>query len=189
MVTEKQLFEMIDLWSLYICRDGSFGYSFGCCWDDENDLAVLLSEAEPRVISRTQLENLHKINDDTIGLLVHYGKNAWKGWKKHFLFGKNEHLEIELEGSVEDGITEVQKKHMLSTCKKKMSFSGSLQKCWRHRELTGQPCRKYSTSTRRGTTAGFALHYGMINISEYFFPRMYRAFSVKNVYGTTAEEP
>lgn len=110
VVTEKQLFEMIDLWSLYICRDGSFGYSFGCCWDDENDLAVLLSEAEPRVISRTQLENLHKINDDTIGLLVHYGKNAWKGWKKHSLFGKNEHLEIELEGSVEDGITEVQKK-------------------------------------------------------------------------------
>lgn len=110
VVTEKQLFEMIDLWSLYICRDGSFGYSFGCCWDDENDLAVLLSEAEPRVISRTQFENLHKINDDTIGLLVHYGKNAWKGWKKHFLFGKNEHLEIELEGSVEDGITEVQKK-------------------------------------------------------------------------------
>ena len=30
VVTEKQLFEMIDLWSLYICRDGSFGYTFGC---------------------------------------------------------------------------------------------------------------------------------------------------------------
>ena len=110
VVTETQLFEFIDLWYLFICRDGSYGYALGCCWDVDNDLAVLLSEEEPRVISRTQLENLHKINADTIGLLVHDGKNAWKGWKKHSLFGKNEHLEIELEGSVEDGITEVQKK-------------------------------------------------------------------------------
>ncbi|MBR5800071.1 MAG: hypothetical protein IKY23_08395 [Lachnospiraceae bacterium] len=110
VVTETQLFEFMTLWYLFICRDGSFGYAFGCCWDVDNGLAVLLSEEEPRIISRTQLENLHKINDDTIGLLVHYGKNTWKGWKKHSLFGKNEHLEIELEGSVEDGITEVQKK-------------------------------------------------------------------------------
>ncbi len=110
VVTETQLFEFIELWYLFICRDGSFGYAFGCCWDVDNGLAVLLSEEEPRIISRTQLENLHKINDDTIGLLVHDGKNAWKGWKKHSLFGKNEHMEIELEGRVEDGITEVQKK-------------------------------------------------------------------------------
>ena len=110
VVTETQLFEFMTLWYLFICRDGSFGYAFGCCWDVDNGLAVLLSEEEPRVISRTQLENLHKINDDDLGLLVHYGKNAWKGWKKHSLFGKNEHLEIELEGRVEDGITEVQKK-------------------------------------------------------------------------------
>ena len=110
VITETQLFVMIELWCLFICRDGSFGYTFGCCWDDVDDLAVLLSEEEPRVISRTQLENLHKINADTIGLLVHDGKNAWKGWKKHSLFGKNEHLEIELEESVEDGITEAQKK-------------------------------------------------------------------------------
>ena len=110
VVTETQLFEFMTLWYLFICRDESFGYAFGCCWDVDNGLAVLLSEEEPRVISRTQLENLHKINDDTIGLLVHDGKNAWKGWRKHSLFGKNEHMEIELEGSVEDGITEAQKK-------------------------------------------------------------------------------
>ena len=59
VVTEKQLFEFMTLWYLFICRDGSFGYAFGCCWDVDNGLAVLLSEEEPRVISRTQLENLH----------------------------------------------------------------------------------------------------------------------------------
>ena len=76
VVTETQLFEFMTLWYLFICRDGSFGYAFGCCWDVDNGLAVLLSEEEPRVISRTQLKNLHKINNDTFGLLVHDGKNA-----------------------------------------------------------------------------------------------------------------
>ena len=110
VITETQLFVMIELWCLYIGRDGSFGYTFGCCWDDENDLAVLLSEAEPRVLSRTQLEHLCKRNDDTLGLLVHDGVNSWKGLKRHCFYGKEEYLEIELEGSVEDGINEAQKK-------------------------------------------------------------------------------
>ena len=118
VVTEKQLFEFMTLWYLFICRDGSFGYAFGCCWDVDNGLAVLLSEEEPRVISRTQLKNLHKINADTIGLLVHDGKNAWKGWKKHSLFGKNEHLEIEFDGKAEEGITEAQKKAYANFLKK-----------------------------------------------------------------------
>ncbi|MBR5210065.1 MAG: hypothetical protein IKV67_09455, partial [Paludibacteraceae bacterium] len=110
VVTENQLYQMIDLWCLFICRDGSFGYTFGCCWDDENDLAVLLSESEPRVISRTQLENLHKLNDPTLGLLVHDGKNAWKGLEVNSFFGKKENLEIELEGGVDEKITAVQQK-------------------------------------------------------------------------------
>ena len=110
VITETQLFVMIELWCLYIGRDGSFGYTFGCCWDDENDLAVLLSDAELRVLSRTQLEHLCKRNDDTLGLLVHDGVNSWKGLKRHCFYGKEENLEIELEGSVEDGINEAQKK-------------------------------------------------------------------------------
>lgn len=110
VVKGKQLYQMLDLWNLFICRDGSFGYVFGCCWDDENDLAILLSESEPRVISRTQLENLHKLNDPTIGLLVHDGENAWKGLEINSFFGKKENLEIELEGGVDEGITAAQQK-------------------------------------------------------------------------------
>ena len=110
VVTETQLFEFMTLWYLFICRDGSFGYAFGCCWDVDNGLAVLLSEEEPRVISRTQLKNLHKINDDTFGLLVHDGKENWKGLEYVTFSGKKENLEIELSGSVEEGITEAQQK-------------------------------------------------------------------------------
>ena len=110
VVTEKQLYQAIDLWYLFICRDGSFGYAFGCCWDRENDLAILLSESEPRVITLPQLENLHKLNDPTVGLLVHDGKNAWKSLEVNKFFGKPENLEIELEGGVEEGITPAQQK-------------------------------------------------------------------------------
>ena len=128
VVTETQLFEFIELWYLFICRDGSYGYAFGCCWDVDNGLAVLLSEEEPRVISRTQLENLHKINADTIGLLVHDGKNAWKSWKKHSLFGKNEHLEIEFDGKAEEGITEAQKKAYAEYMERENEHFGALSK-------------------------------------------------------------
>lgn len=118
VVTETQLFEFMTLWYLFICRDGSFGYAFGCCWDVDNGLAVLLSEEEPRVISRTQLEDLHKLNDDTLGLLVHDGKTSWKGLKRHKFFGKEENLEIEFEGSIEEGINEAQKKAYANYLKK-----------------------------------------------------------------------
>ena len=110
VVTEKEVLYMVPLWYLFICRDGSFGYAFDCSWDVDNGLAVLLSESEPRVISRTQLENLHKLNDPTVGLLVHDGKNAWKGLEVNKFFGKPENLEIELEGGVEEGITPAQQK-------------------------------------------------------------------------------
>ena len=110
VVTEKQLYQFMTLWYLFICRDGSFGYAFGCCWDVDNGLAVILSESEPRVISRTQLKNLHKLNDRVLGLLVHDGKNAWKGLEVNSFFGKQENLEIELEGGVDEKITAVQQK-------------------------------------------------------------------------------
>jgi hypothetical protein len=50
------------------------------------------------------------MNDDIFGLLVHDVANSWKGLTKHSFFGEEENLVIELEGSVEDGITEAQKK-------------------------------------------------------------------------------
>ncbi len=122
VVTEKQLFMATELWYLFICRDGSFGYAFGCCWDVDNGLAVLLSEDEPRVISRTQLENLHKLNDPTVGLLVHDGKKSWKGLEINSFFGKPENLEIELEGSVDEGITEAQQKAYSQYLEKKQNY-------------------------------------------------------------------
>ncbi len=72
---------------------------------------VLLSEQDPRILmKRDELRYIHKLNDDTFGLLTHDRENSWKGLTKHSFFGVEENLVIELEGSVEDGITEAQKK-------------------------------------------------------------------------------
>ena len=109
-ITEKALFEMCKVYFLQIARDGSFGWVLPCSWS-ENPFVVLLSEQEPRILmKRDEFRYLHKMNDDTFGLLTYDGENGWKGLKKHSFFGEEENLVIELEGSVEDSITEAQKK-------------------------------------------------------------------------------
>lgn len=110
-ITEKALFEMCKVYFLQIARDGSFGWVFGCSWIERKGFVVLLSEEEPRILmNRDEFRYLHKMNDETFGLLVHDVANSWKGLTKHSFFGEEENLVIELEGGVEDSITEAQKK-------------------------------------------------------------------------------
>lgn len=87
---------------------GNYGWICKCGWTKDKTSAILLSESEPRIITPDQLRNLHKINDNSLGLLVHDGKNAWVGLEQNDFFGKDEDLRIELEGSVEEGITPAQ---------------------------------------------------------------------------------
>lgn len=109
-ITENALFVMSKVFFLFICRDGSFGWILGCSWS-KIAFAVLLSESEPRVLkTRNELRYLHKLNDPSIGLLTHNGGKSWIGLKQHHFFGELENLEIELEGSVEEGISPVQQK-------------------------------------------------------------------------------
>ena len=109
-IAEKALFRMCKVFFLQIARDGSFGWVLGSSWS-KIPFVVLLSEQEPRILmKRDEFRYLHKMNDDTFGLLVHDVANSWKGLTKHSFFGVEENLVIELEGSVEDGITEAQKK-------------------------------------------------------------------------------
>ena len=118
-ITEERLFEMCKVFFLQIARDGSFGWVLGCSWIKNNGFVVLLSEQEPRIlVKRDELRYIHKMNDDTFGLLVHDRENSWKGLTKHSFFGEEENLVIELEGSVEDGITEEQKKAYAEYLKK-----------------------------------------------------------------------
>lgn len=118
-VTENELFRITSLWYVFICRDGSYGWILGCSWNKKDGFAVLLSESEPRIISSKQLRNLHKINDPTLGLFIHDGENSWKGLERHHFFGELENLEIELEGSVEEGITPAQQKAYAEYTQKK----------------------------------------------------------------------
>ena len=109
-IAEKALFRMCKVFFLQIARDGSFGWVLGSSWS-KIAFVVLLSEQEPRILmKRDEFRYLHKMNDDTFGLLTHDRENSWKGLTKHSFFGVEENLVIELEGGVEDSITEAQKK-------------------------------------------------------------------------------
>ena len=119
---------MISVWYLFICRDGSFGWIVAPCWEDEDCFAVLLSEQEPRIITERELRHLHKLNDPTLGLLVHDGEKAWKGLEQNSFFGTPENLEIELEGSAEEGITPAQQKAYSDYLQKKESYFADMNK-------------------------------------------------------------
>ena len=109
-IAENVLFRMCKVFFLQIARDGSFGWVLGSSWS-KIAFVVLLSEQEPRILmKRDEFRYLHKMNDDTFGLLVHDRENSWKGLTKHSFFGEEENLVIELEGGVDDEITEAQKK-------------------------------------------------------------------------------
>ncbi|MBR0502085.1 MAG: hypothetical protein IJJ77_02445 [Paludibacteraceae bacterium] len=126
-INEEALFAMCDVNFLFICRDGSFGWIIASCWSDE-DIAVLFSEQGPRVITRDQLRHLHKLNDPTFGLLVHDGEKAWKGLEQNSFFDAPENLEIELEGSAEEGITPAQQKAYSDYLQKKESYFADMNK-------------------------------------------------------------
>ena len=101
---------------------GNYGWICKCGWTKDKTSAILLSESEPRIITPDQLRNLNKINDNSLGLLVHDGKNAWVGLEQNDFFGKDEDLRIELEGSVEDGITPAQQQAYEQYLEKKEDY-------------------------------------------------------------------
>lgn len=109
----------MTVYYIFICRDGSYGWLISACWNKNDTIAVLLSESEPRVMSHNELRYLHKINDPTLGLLVHDCENSWNGLERNSFFGKLENLEIELEGSAEEGITPAQQKAYAEYTQKK----------------------------------------------------------------------
>ena len=107
-------------------ENGNYGWICKCGWTKDKTSAILLSESKPRIITPEQLRNLHKINDNSLSLLVHDGKNAWVGLEQNDFFGKDENLRIELEGSVEEGITPAQQQAYEQYLVKKENYFNEL---------------------------------------------------------------
>lgn len=124
-IVAERIFKMFMILSLYIDREGNYGWICKFSWE-KNGLAILLSESEPRIITPDQFRNLHKINDNSLGLLVHDGKNAWVGLEQNDFFGKDEDLRIELEGSVEEGISPAQQQAYEQYLVKKENYFNEL---------------------------------------------------------------
>ena len=126
-ITEKALFEMCKVNFLFVCRDGSYGWIIACSWNSEA-FAVLLSESEPRVMTRSQLRYLHKLNDPTFGLLVHDGMQRWFGLERNQNSGELENLEIIVEGKCDEEISPIQQKAYKTYLKNKEAHFKDLTK-------------------------------------------------------------
>lgn len=108
-VSSSDLRHLMKITTVFFDEKGNYGW-IGICSFEKNGIAFLLSESDVRVINPTQLRNLHKINDLELGLLIHNGKNYWKGLEQHHFLGELENLEIEFEGEETEDISDVQKK-------------------------------------------------------------------------------
>lgn len=108
-ISKDFLYEMIQLSFLFICRNGSYGWIFANSWDKDG-FAVLLSETDPIVISRNQLRNLHKLNDNSFGLLIHDNEKKWTTWNELPFFDEIVNVLVEVEGGVDENVTSAQQK-------------------------------------------------------------------------------
>ena len=109
VATENTIFEMCNVCQVFICRDGSFAWVFACSWNDDG-FAVLLSESEPRVITRDQLCNLHKLNDNAFGTLIHDNKKYWATWDQLLFYNELASVFVEVEGDETEGVNASQQK-------------------------------------------------------------------------------
>ena len=126
-IVAERIFKMFMILSLYIDREGNYGWICKFSWE-KNGLAILLSESEPRIITPIQLCNLNKLNDDTFGLLVHDGMQRWLGLEQNQFYGESGILQIEVEGGYDEEISPIQRKAYKTYLKNKEAHFKDLTK-------------------------------------------------------------
>ncbi len=95
---------------VFFDEKGNYGWICKCGWTKDKTSAVLLSESRPLVLTPNQLRNLHKLNDNTFGTLIHDGKKYWTTWDKLPYYGEEVDVRVEVEGSVDEGVNSIQQK-------------------------------------------------------------------------------
>lgn len=54
-ITADSVLDLIEVHTIYFDREGNFGYLCECGWDDDNGIAIMLSEDEPRIVEEDEL--------------------------------------------------------------------------------------------------------------------------------------
>lgn len=54
-ITADSVLDLIEVHTIYFDREGNFGYLCECGWDDDNGIAIMLSEDEPRIVEEDKL--------------------------------------------------------------------------------------------------------------------------------------
>lgn len=54
-INADSVLDLIEVHTIYFDREGNFGYLCECGWDDDNGIAIMLSEDEPRIVEEDEL--------------------------------------------------------------------------------------------------------------------------------------
>lgn len=54
-INEKNIIRLFEVKTVYFDRAGKFGWLCECAWDQENGIAIILSEQEPIVVEQEEL--------------------------------------------------------------------------------------------------------------------------------------
>ena len=123
VVDEHVLLRRFSLKSLYIDRNGNYGWLVNLIWTD-NPITVVLSGDNIRIYRgwAVLVMNYALVNDEAFGEMV-YEKSSWKKWIKMDINGeKGEWIPVVADAHPGESITPEQRKNYLEYKKKEEDF-------------------------------------------------------------------
>ena len=123
VVDEHVLLRRFSLKSLYIDRNGNYGWLVNLIWTD-NPITVVLSGDNIRIYKgwAVIVMNYALVNDEAFGEMV-YEKSSWKKWIKMDINGeKGEWIPVVADAHPGESITPEQRKNYLEYMEKEKDF-------------------------------------------------------------------
>jgi hypothetical protein len=103
-INEVVIMQTVAPLVLYFDTTGDYGWICKCGWTRDKQIAILLSEDKPRIITPNQLRNYRKIDDPVFGEMIY--NEVWEKSEKKLLYGKEKLVTI-AACDYADGITDV----------------------------------------------------------------------------------
>lgn len=107
-INEVVIMQTVAPLVLLIDERGNYGWICKCGWTEDNTIAILLSEDTPRILTPSQLQDYHKIEDPVFGEMI-YNEDFWEKYETKNIYGKEKYVKVATD-DCDGGISEVERK-------------------------------------------------------------------------------
>lgn len=107
-INEVVIMQTVAPLILLIDERGNYGWICKCGWTEDNTIAILLSEDTPRILTPSQLQDYHKIEDPVFGEMI-YNEDFWEKYETKNIYGKEKYVKVATD-DCDGGISEVERK-------------------------------------------------------------------------------